>query len=150
MKKNISKKTILDSCFQKQEELIQSFDSRVTEMRADVYGQNQTASQSENRTAGKIEVLSTLESELGFAQMEMGTLKSINPEFENTVVEPGAVVVTDKLIFFIAVSSEKLQIDDEVVYGISDRAPIYSGMQGLKKGDKFEFNGTPYTIENVY
>ncbi len=150
MKTKISKEVIWNTCLEKQEELIKNFESRVTEMRDDAYGHNQSASQTENRTAGKIELLSTLESELGFVQMEMGYLKSLNPQHENTKVEPGAVVVTNLRTFFIAVSSEKLDLEDQLIYGISTKAPIYSVMQDLVKGDNFEYNGTAYEIENVY
>ena len=57
---NISKEIILNACLEKQEELVNSFDSRVTEMREDAYTQEHSASQSEDRTAGKVEILSTL------------------------------------------------------------------------------------------
>ena len=146
----IPKEAILKACIEKQEELVKSFDSRVTEMREDAYSQNQSASQSEDRTAGKVELLSTLEKELSFVQMEMGYLKSINPEKVNEKVEPGAVVVTNQRAFFIAVSTEKVSIDGQQVFGISTKAPIYSVMEGLKKDDKFSFNGIDYKIENVY
>ena len=150
MKGHISKEEILNTCLVKQEELIENFDSRVTEMKADAYSHSESASQTENRTAGKIELLSTLENEKGFAQAELGYLKSLNIKKESTIVEPGAVVITNLRTFFIAVSSEKIEIDGQVIFGISTGAPIYSVMEGLSKGDKYEFNGTAYEIEDVY
>ena len=147
---NISKEIILNACLEKQEELVNSFDSRVTEMREDAYTQEHSASQSEDRTAGKVEILSTLEKELAFVQMEMGYLKSINAGKVNEIVEPGAVVVTNQRTFFIAVSTEKVAIDGKEIFGISTKAPIYFAMEGLKKGDKFSFNGIDYEIEIVY
>ncbi len=146
----ISKDIILKTCIEKQEDLIKNFDSRVTEMREDAYSQNQSASQSEDRTAGKVEILGTLERELAFVQMEMGYLKTLNPDKVNEKVEPGAVVVTNQRTFFIAVSTEKVDIDGQEVFGISTKAPIYAVMQGLETGDKFDFNGIDYVIENVY
>ena len=136
---NISKDIILKTCIEKQEELVKNFDSRVTEMREDAYSQNQSASQSEDRTAGKVELLSTLEKELSFVQMEMGYLKSINADKINEKVEPGAVVVTNQRTFFIAVSTEKVSIDGQEVFGISTKAPIYSAMEGLKNAEKEVF-----------
>ena len=147
---NISKDIILKTCIEKQEELVKNFDSRVTEMREDAYSQDHSASQSEDRTAGKVEILSTLERELAFVQMEMGYLKSLNPGKVNEKVEPGAVVVTNQRTFFIAVSTEKVDIDGQEVFGISTKAPIYAVMEGLAKGDTFSFNGIDYKIENVY
>ena len=119
-------------------------------MREDAYSQDHSASQSEDRTAGKVEILSTLERELAFVQMEMGYLKSLNPGKVNEKVEPGAVVVTNQRTFFIAVSTEKVDIDGQEVFGISTKAPIYAVMEGLAKGDSFSFNGIDYKIENVY
>ena len=150
MKKTISKALIRDTCLQKQLELVENYDDRVKEMTSDANSQNQSASQSEDRNAGNIEILSTMATELEFVQREMAFLKSLNPDHINTVVEPGAVVVTKERTFFIAVSSEKINIDGQVIFGISTNAPIYSAMQGFKKGDTFEINGVVHKIENVY
>ncbi len=150
MKKNISKELILTTCLQKQQDLIKNYNERVTEMTADASVNDRSASQSEDHNAGNVEVLNTMEEELEFAQMEMGFLKSLDVTQVSTQVEPGAVVVTNHRVFFIAVSSEKVEIDGEIIFGISTNAPIYSAMRGLKKGGQFEFNGIPYQIENVY
>ena len=150
MNKNISKDLILKTCITKQEELVNNFNSRVTELKADASSQGQSASQSEDRTAGNVELLDTLESELHFVQMEMSHLKSFNPDLVNDKVESGAVVVTDKRTFFIAVSSEKIEIDGQEIFGISTKAPIYPAMMDLKKGDQFKFNDTSYKIQDVY
>ena len=150
MKKNISKDLILKACIAKQEELVSNFDSRVSEVKADASSQRQSASQSEDRTAGNVEVLDALQNELTFVQMEMRSLKAINPDHVNNKVEPGAVVVTNKRTFFIAVSSEKIEIDGQEIFGISTNAPIFSAMMDLKKGDTFEFNNTSYKIQEIY
>ena len=150
MKKNISKDLILKTCITKQEELVNNFAGRVNELVADASSQRQSPSQSEDRTAGNVEILDTLQNELVFVQMEMGVLKSINPDQVNNKVEPGAVVVTNKRTFFIAVSVEKIEIDGQEIFGISTKAPIYSAMADLKKGDEFKFNGISYKIQDVY
>ncbi len=150
MKKNISKELILATCLQKQEDLIKNFNERVTEMKADASIDDRSASQGEDRNAGNVEVLDTMEDELVFARAEMGLLNALDVTQPSIQVEPGAVVVTNQRIFFIAVSSEKVEIDGEEIIGISTNAPIYSAMRGLKKGGQFEFNGTSYQIENLY
>lgn len=146
----VSKDVIIQACLQKQEELVKNFDSRVTEIKDEAASQSQSASQSEDRNAGDIELLNTLDTELEFAQRELAYLKSLNASHESSIVEPGAVVVTDQRTFFIAVSSEKIEIDGQSIFGISTQAPIYSAMDGLKRGDTFEFNKTVYKIENIY
>ncbi len=149
MKKNITKKMVLDACLQKQEELVQSFEGRVNMMKSDTYSQNQSASQSEDRTAGKVDLLNTYKTELAFASREMQYLKSLDASAENTKVEPGALVLTDGMNFFIGVSTEKVEVEDEDFYGISTNAPIYKSMEGLEKGAKFTFNDTAYKIESI-
>ncbi len=150
MKKNIAKDLILSACLQKLDELVNNYEGSVTDMNTDASRQDESASQNEDHSAGDDEVLNTLESEREFAQMEMGYLKSLNTDQVNEMVEAGAVVVTNQRIFFIAVSIEKVEIEGEAIYGISTNAPIYSAMAGLKKDDKFEFNGINYKIESIY
>ncbi len=150
MSKKINKQEIFDACVQKQEKLIANFEARRSEMKDDTTRQSESASQTEDRTAGKIELMVTMEKELAFAQMEMGYLKAINPEQDNIIVEPGAVVVTGQRTFFIAISSEKIEVNGETIFGLSTGAPIYSVMEGLKKGEKFSFNQTNYIIQDLY
>lgn len=146
----IPNRQILQACMEKQEKLIADFESRIAEMREDVFNHAQSSSQTENRSSSKMVLLTTLESELGFARVEMGYLKSIDPEKEHSIVEPGAVVLTNLRHFFIAVSSEIITIDEQAFFGISTQAPLYHFMQGKKTGDQFEFNGTVYQILDVY
>lgn len=148
--KKISKEAILNACIEKQEALINSFEGRVAEMKEDAYGKEQSASQSEDRAAGKIELLSNFEQELKFAQMEMGYLKTLDPMQEKDKIEPGAVAITNQRNFFVAISSEKVDVNGTEVFGLSTNAPIYSAMKDLKKGDQFEFNGIKYSVEDVY
>lgn len=149
MKKNITKKMVLETCLEKQEELVESFEGRVNMMKSDTYDQDHSASQSEDRTAGKVDLLNTYKTELVFARREMAYLKSLDASAENSKVEPGALVLTDRMNFFIGVSSEKIKVAGEEVYGISTNAPIYQSMQGLEEGATFKFNDTEYKIEDI-
>lgn len=150
MKKKIDKNRILEQCRQHQLDLIDNYKKREAEINADTFGQDESASQTEDRRAGKYELLKVLGDELAFAQKELAFLNSLDITKESSVVEPGAAVITDKLSFFIGISSEKFQIDGLTVVGISTRAPIYANMRGLKKGSSFRFNETNYVIEEVY
>ncbi|WP_366183957.1 hypothetical protein [Flavobacterium ovatum] len=147
---NIPKTLILDTCVQKQNELIESFQNRLDSMKLDVFEANQSPSQTEDRAAGKVELLNAVGNELDFALREMEFLKTLNPEKESTIVEPGALVVTDKLTLYICVSIEQIEVQGHTVYGISTKAPIYAAMRGLKNGDKFSFNETEYQIKSIY
>ena len=114
------------------------------------FKQNASASQSEDRKAGKVELLKALGGELAFAQQELAYLNSLDVTGESTLIEPGAVVVTDQFTFFIGISSEKVEIDGETIFCISTKAPIYASMKGLEKEKSFQFNETKYVIEDIY
>jgi hypothetical protein len=150
MKSRIIKAQILEACIEKQHELIDNFKQREAEMNSDTFSQNESASQSEDRRAGKYELLKAIGDELAFAQEELTYLNRLDITKENTLVAPGAVVVTEQFVFFIGVSSEKVEVNGESVFGISTKAPIYANMRGLEKGSKFQFKETSYVIEDVY
>ena len=80
----------------------------------------------------------------------MTNLQSINPAVVNTKVESGAVVMTNHLNFFISIPIDKIEIEGVSFVGISTKAPIYSEMQGKKKGDTFKFNNMEYSILELY
>lgn len=149
MKKNITKSMILTACIQLQDALIDRYRNRVIMAKEDTYSRTESASQREDRTAGKVELLATYENELGFAQAEREFLNSLDPNYTNTVAEPGALVITNHLVFFIGVSTDKVTVEGEVFYGISTHAPIYKAMQGLGKGKTFSYNEKEYIIEEV-
>ncbi|MCG9790979.1 hypothetical protein [Flavobacterium algicola] len=146
----ISKNLIQDACLLKQSELIDSFQNRIDSMKSDVLEANQSPSQTEGRAAGKVELYNAVGKELDFALREMEFLETLNPENECTIVEPGALVVTDKITIYICVSIEEIEVEGKAIFGISTRAPIYAAMRGLKKGDYFKFNEMEYQIQDIY
>ena len=150
MKIEIDKQELLKICIQKQEEQVENFNSRVESMKSDINSNMYSASQSEDRKVGKTELLRIYENELAFSTTDLDYLKSINLDTDYATVQPGALVITNELLFFIAISTEKYEKDGNTIVGISARAPIYKVMQGLAKGDSFKFNETKYLIEDLY
>lgn len=76
-------------------------------------------------------------------------LLEINPGFEYDTVQRGAVVITDQLNFFIAISAGQFDVEGKSYQTISQASPIGSAMMGLKKGDTFQWNKKEYQIRNV-
>lgn len=150
MHKKVSKAAVLAACVKKQQDLIDNFNQRVDEVRDDTFNRSETPSQTDEGSTSPEDLLHVLGQERDFVQYEMGILRAIDPEDGATQVERGAVVVTDKRIFFIAVSSEEIEVEGEKIFGMSEKAPLYAQMRGLKKGDTFQFNNTHYTIEDIY
>lgn len=150
MNHRIAKATILSTCLQKQQELIDHFNQRVEDVKAEAYNNNETPSQTDEGSNSPEEFLQTLGEELDFVRAEMEVLRSIDPANPANVVERGAVVVTNQRTFFIGVSSEGIEIDGQKVFGMSEHAPLYTHMKGLHKGDSVEYNKTRYVIEDIY
>lgn len=150
MSKQISKAAILATCLNKQEDLIRNFTERIDEVKSEAYSHTETPSQTDEGSDSSEEMLEVMGQELQFVRAEMEILRSIDPKNGAGHVERGAVVVTDQRIFFIGVSSEEIEVEGTKVFGMSEKAPLYSHMKGLKQGDSFQFNGTKYQIEAIY
>jgi hypothetical protein len=150
MTPKISKPAILSACLQKQQELIEHFTQRIDEVKADAYTHTETPSQTDEGSDSSEEMLEVMGQELQFARSEMEILRSIDPEDPAHQVERGAIVVTDQRVFFIGVSTEDISIDGVKIFGMSEKAPLYSHMKGLKSGDSFQFNTTRYEIKAIY
>ncbi|MEO7768082.1 MAG: hypothetical protein ABIS01_11675 [Ferruginibacter sp.] len=150
MKNKITKQEVLNICIQKQEEQVENFDSRVTSMKSDINNKDNSVSQTEDRQTGKIEMLGIYEREQAISTTDLNYLKSLSSIEEYSTVQAGALVFTDDLLFFIAISTEKFEIGGVTIIGISVRAPIYKAMEGLAKGDSFKFNETEYLIKELY
>ncbi|HEY0895176.1 MAG TPA: 3-oxoacyl-ACP synthase [Sphingobacteriaceae bacterium] len=62
---------------------------------------------------------------------------------------PGALVVTDKGTFYLAISAGQLELDGKTYFAISPSSPIAMKLTGLKPGDHFTFNQKTFTIEKI-
>ena len=147
---NIPKKMILEACLQKQNDLIDGFTNRLEIMETDAVDHDHSPSQSDSRTAGKMELINAIGNELTFAQREMEFLKSLDSSKICDIVEPGAVVITNKMTFYICVSIENFEVAGKDFFGMSYKAPLYAEMRGLKKESSFKYNETEYYILDIY
>ena len=97
------------------------------------------------------DTITTLDMERNFAHEQL--LHLIALESKDKLldkVEPGAVVVTDTLTFFISAAVDEFELDGQLIHCISTDAPIYREMAGKKKGDHFTFRDRKYTIRDLY
>jgi len=81
---------------------------------------------------------------------EIQILKKVSFDRLADQVEFGAVVITNKHKMFIALGLGKVTMNGETYYVISKDVPIYKAMEGLKKGDEFEFNNMKFTIKDLF
>lgn len=148
------RKKILDACIQKQQSLIDDFNLRIKAV-LDTQGlgneeeyDNHEASQKSQAS----EEVSALNEALSLANEEMSFLQRLKDSENNlhTIAGPGAIVSTDKAIFFISVSIEKFSVDGETFFGISTRSPLYLAMKGLSERSLFLYNGSIYKITDIF
>jgi transcription elongation GreA/GreB family factor len=64
-------------------------------------------------------------------------------------VENGSIVSTNNGNFFIAISAGQITVEGKTYFVISSASPIGRLMLGLKKGEKFTFNGKAFEVEGV-
>ena len=81
---------------------------------------------------------------------EIQILKKVSFDQLSEQVEFGAVVITNKQKIFITLGLGKVTMDGETYFVISKDVPIYRAMEGLKKGDEFEFNNIKFTIKDLF
>lgn len=152
MKTQEKKAQILSAGEQKLQGVIADFEERIGELKKITTSENmeESASQSEARRDGDIEMMQTLMHQLDFAKMELETLKRINPDETHDKVDFGAVVITDKRRLFVSTGIENFEVNKEDYFGLSTQAPLYKNMAGCKKGDKIAFHGIEYQIEEIF
>lgn len=81
---------------------------------------------------------------------QMETLHKLDAKAEHTVVEFGAVAITDDQKVFVAIGLGKVQVGDENFFVISPKVPFFHSIRGLKKGSTFEFRGKKNKILDVF
>lgn len=99
-----------------------------------------------------VQKANNLADQLAFANEEMKQLYDMLPtiEYIHNTVQPGAVVVTDKDIFFVSVSIERFYADGTDIFGLSAETPLYQEMKGKKKGDLVTYKDRTYQILDVF
>lgn len=146
----INKKVLYEACLEQQQKEVENFENRINALKKDMFADKESPSQGGGGNAGKMELLANYEKELAFSQMELNQLEALDPDVANTIVEPGAVVMTESLNLYISISTDKIELGGDNYIGISVKSPIYAVMQGKKKGETFTFNETSYTILNLF
>lgn len=89
-----------------------------------------------------------LEMRINQAKENLEAFKNVRPELVNEITE-GNVVLTDKINFVIGLAFKDFEWEGRKFIGISTEAPIFEALVGKRQGDKVEFNGIQYTIEEI-
>jgi len=84
------------------------------------------------------------------AKVERKILEKIDIKKVCKSVGFGAVVETDDQKFIICISLGKITFNNETIFGISSKVPLYKVMEGLEKANSFEFKGKKYQIIDIF
>lgn len=80
---------------------------------------------------------------------DISLLEKISPDTKLNEVSLGALVRTSTQNLFVAIGLGKIEINETTYYAISPAVPIFKIIQGLKKGDKYVFQGKTCEILDV-
>lgn len=81
---------------------------------------------------------------------QLETLHKLDCKIDHTVVEFGAVAITDDQKVFVAIGLGKVQVGDESYFVISPKVPFFQSIRGLKKGSTYDFRGKKNKILDVF
>lgn len=96
--------------------------------------------------------------QLSIANASIRVLQDLLKMPPRTVVEHGAIVITDKQRFFLSAGigkfmvpyhSADVAVPQEVFFAISAQTPIYLALRGKHVGESLVFNGVSQTIKEI-
>lgn len=134
---------------QKTTEKIQGLEKLIDETRA---SNNDTKSSMGDKYETGREMLqqqiNNLQIQLNEVMKQQAFLKSIVAK-SSQKVEKGAVVSTERGVFFISVSLGEITLNDYKIMCISPESPLAKAMNGKSVNDIFTLNNVKHTIINI-
>lgn len=131
-------------------EKIENFEKLISETRASA---NDTKSSMGDKYETGREMLqqeiNNLQVQLNEILKQKDFLKTILPK-PSDKAEKGAVVKTDKGLFFISISLGEIKIEGEKIICISPESPLAKAMNGKQKNEVFSINNINQKIENIW
>jgi len=144
------KKKLYDRCLEILEERAETARKQMNEVQEDANEAEQEHDVFDGSRSELLRKRDIYAEQLQKAVDEIQILKKVSFDDITKQVEFGAVVITNKQKMFIALGLGKVTLNDDIYYVISKDVPIYKAMEGLKKGDEFEFNNMKFTIKDLF
>ncbi len=76
-------------------------------------------------------------------------LEGIRTDARVDKVSLGAVVLSDEVNFYIAISVGKIQVEEKSFIAMAANAPVAMLLMGLKQNDTFHFNGRQHVVRTI-
>lgn len=147
---SMDKSKILEIIRNKITEKIQSFEHLIAETRA---SNNDTKSSMGDKYETGREMLqqeiNNLQRQLNEALNQQSILQKITSE-PSSKVQNGALVKTNKGLFYIAASIGEIVVDNQKIMTVSVESPLIKAMMGLQSGQNFSINNINQTIEEIW
>ncbi|KFF13523.1 hypothetical protein IW15_06965 [Chryseobacterium soli] len=146
----MNKDKIIDTIRTKIADKIQTFEKLIGETRA---SNNETKSSMGDKYETSREMvqqeINNLQRQLNETVNQQALIQKITSE-PSPKVQNGALVKTDRGLFYVAASVGEISIDQQKIMTVSAESPLIKAMSGKKKGDVFTINTITQTIENIW
>jgi transcription elongation GreA/GreB family factor len=146
----MDKSKILEVLKTKLAEKIQKFEKLIESTRA---SNNDTKSSMGDKYETGREMLqqeiNNLQRQLNEAMNQQTVLQKINTD-PCTKVQNGALVKTDRGLFYISVSVGEIIYDNQKIMTVSAESPLSKAMYGLSKDQSFSLNNTSQSIKDLW
>ncbi|PJJ67665.1 hypothetical protein [Chryseobacterium geocarposphaerae] len=146
----MNKEQILNTIKIKVEEKVHAFEKLIAETRA---SNNDTKSSMGDKYETGREMLqqeiNNLQRQLNETLSQQAVLQKITSE-PSLKVQNGALVKTDKGLFYVSVSVGEIIFNDQKIMTVSVESPLIKAMSGKTKDDQFMINTMLQTIEEIW
>lgn len=146
----MNKDKIIDTIRTKIADKIQTFEKLIAETRA---SNNETKSSMGDKYETSREMvqqeINNLQRQLNETLSQHALIQKITSE-PSSKVQNGALVKTDRGLFYVAASVGEINIEQQKIMTVSAESPLVRAMFGKKKGYVFIINTVTQTIENIW
>ena len=144
------KAEMIKVCLEKQKNVIQTARQAILDIQEIANEEDQTRDLYDPYRTQLLSKRDLLAAQYEKALQDEMTLEKLTGLKSRNYVDVGSVVITDKQKMFVSIGLGKFTCCDETYYAISPKVPLFNIIQGLKKGDTYEFNGQKFKILDVF
>lgn len=145
------KKQLYALCTEHVEKRVQSLRSALKDMQDSVNEETKSSAGDKHETGRAMMQLETeqLSSQLREVLNEQDRLRQIQSDRRSRFVEPGALVITDSLRLYFAISVGKLLLNGEEYFALSLQTPLGLAAKARQEGGTFAFQNKEYCIKKI-
>lgn len=81
---------------------------------------------------------------------EIIELDQINADVELIEATAGACIICDNVFYFVSIGLGIQHVEEDKIVFLSQHSPLFKAMNGMKKGDSFNFNDQKKTIHSIF